>query len=293
MRPYRSANEYFKEIFGEKVYRISINAGFTCPNRDNTLDGAGCIFCSAKGSGDFAGDKRLSISEQIEFGKNLLQNKIKSCHKFIAYYQAFTNTYAPAEILRERFLPAINNPEIVALSIATRPDCISDECLELLEEYNRIKPVWVELGLQTIHESSAEFINRRYDLSVYDDAVLRLRTKGIEITTHVILGLPGESEDMMLKTVDYVAKSGVNGIKFQVLQVLKDTKLAEIYEKEPFHIMSLEEYGNLLSKALELIPKDMVIHRITGDPPKSLLIEPKWTADKKRVLNYLNHTLGT
>lgn len=287
MKRYLSANEYFKQTFGEKVYRISIDAGFTCPGRDGTLDGAGCIFCSAGGSGDFAGDKRLSIDEQILTGKTLIQNKIKTCHKFIAYYQAFTNTYAPVEILRERFLPAINNPEIVALSVATRPDCISDECLELLAELNNIKPVWIELGLQTIHESSAKFINRGYDLPVYDDAVLRLHTKGIETITHVILGIPGESEEMMLKTVEHVVKSKVKGIKLQILQVLKGTKLAEIYEKEPFHIMSLEEYGNLLLKALDLIPKDMVVHRITGDPPKSLLIEPKWTADKKRVLNYL------
>lgn len=289
MRAYLSANEYYRNIFGEKVYRLSIDAGFTCPNRDGSLGRAGCIFCSAGGSGDFAGDKRLSINEQIRDGKALIQNKIKNCNKFIAYYQAFTNTYAPVDVLRERFLPAINHPEIVALSIATRPDCISDECLELLSEYNRIKPIWVELGLQTIHESSAEFINRGYSLSVYDDAVMRLHSKGIETVTHVILGIPGETEEMMLNSISYVVKSGVKGIKLQVLQILKGTKLAELYESSPFKIMSLEEYGELLRKALALIPEGMVVHRITGDPPKALLIEPRWTADKKRVINYLRN----
>lgn len=289
MRAYLSANEYYRNIFGEKVYRLSIDAGFTCPNRDGSLGRAGCIFCSAGGSGDFAGDKRLSINEQIRDGKALIQNKIKNCNKFIAYYQAFTNTYAPVDVLRERFLPAINHPEIVALSIATRPDCISDECLELLSEYNRIKPIWVELGLQTIHESSAEFINRGYSLSVYDDAVMRLHSKGIETVTHVILGIPGETEEMMLNSISYVVKSGVKGIKLQVLQILKGTKLAELYESSPFEIMSLEEYGELLRKALALIPEGMVVHRITGDPPKALLIEPRWSADKKRVINYLRN----
>lgn len=289
MRAYLSANEYYRNIFGEKVYRLSIDAGFTCPNRDGSLGRAGCIFCSAGGSGDFAGDKRLSINEQIRDGKALIQNKIKNCNKFIAYYQAFTNTYAPVDVLRERFLPAINHPEIVALSIATRPDCISDECLELLSEYNRIKPIWVELGLQTIHESSAEFINRGYSLSVYDDALMRLHSKGIETVTHVILGIPGETEEMMLNSISYVVKSGVKGIKLQVLQILKGTKLAELYESSPFKIMSLEEYGELLRKALALIPEGMVVHRITGDPPKALLIEPRWSADKKRVINYLRN----
>lgn len=288
---FTSANDYYKKRFGEKVYRISLDAGFTCPNRDGKIGYGGCIFCSEGGSGDFAGDRNVSIKKQLESGKQLLRGKIKNCHKFIAYFQAFTNTYAPVDTLRQKFTKAIAEQDVVALSIATRPDCISDECLKLLAELNAVKPVWVELGLQTIHKASAKFIRRGFTLECYDEAVKRLKDAGIEIITHVILGLPRESEEMMLETVRHVCRGGVNGIKLQLLHVLKNTELGSLYEKEPFHIMTLEEYGNVLAKTLAIIPPEIVVHRITGDPPKRILIEPKWSADKKTVLNYLNKRL--
>lgn len=291
MKNFISANDYYKKRFGEKVYRISLDAGFTCPNRDGKIGYGGCIFCSEGGSGDFAGDRNVSIKKQLESGKRLLRGKIKNCHKFIAYFQAFTNTYAPVDVLRQKFTEAITERDVVALSIATRPDCISDECLKLLAELNAVKPMWVELGLQTIHEVSAKFIRRGFALECYDEAVRRLKDAGIEIITHVILGLPCESEEMMLETVRYVC-GGVNGIKLQLLHVLKNTELGCLYEKEPFNIMTLEEYGNVLAKVLAIIPPEIVVHRITGDPPKRILIEPKWSADKKTVLNYLNKRLG-
>lgn len=280
-----------KAMYGQKVYRISINAGMTCPNRDGKLDTRGCIFCSAGGSGDFAEDARLSITEQIEAGKRKIAKKAPKCDKFIAYFQAYTNTYASVDYLRQIFTEAIKHPQVVILSIATRPDCLPDEVIDLLKELSEIKPVWVELGLQTIHESSAEFIRRGYPLSVYDDAVDRLNAAGIKVITHVILGLPGESKTDMLATVDYVCKSGAWGIKLQLLHVLKGTDLADYYEKNPFYIMELEEYADFLVECLKRIPESMVVHRITGDGPKRLLIAPLWSGDKKRVLNTINKKL--
>lgn len=280
-----------KAMYGQKVYRISINAGMTCPNRDGKLDTRGCIFCSAGGSGDFAEDARLSISEQIEAGKSKIAKKAPKCDKFIAYFQAYTNTYASIDYLRQIFTEAIKHPQVVTLSIATRPDCLPDEVIDLLKELNQIKPVWVELGLQTIHEPTAEFIRRGYPLSVYDDAVDKLNAAGIKVITHVILGLPGESKTDMLATVDYVCKSGAWGIKLQLLHVLKGTDLADYYEKNSFYIMELEEYADFLVECLKRIPESMVVHRITGDGPKRLLIAPLWSGDKKRVLNTINKKL--
>lgn len=284
---YYSFNKYLRDTFGDKVYKISINAGFTCPNRDGTLGTRGCIFCSKGGSGDFAESSKLSVTEQIESGKKRVEKKIKS-GKYIAYFQAFTNTYAPLEILREKFFEAINHPDIVALSIATRPDCLPNKVIELLSELNKIKPVFVELGLQTIHEKSAKYIRRGYELSVYDEAVKNLKNIGVNIVTHVIIGLPNETKEDILKTVKYVCDIGTNGIKLQLLHVLKNTDLADEYEKGKFEVLTMEEYLDIIKSCVDIIPKDIVIHRLTGDGAKKDLIAPLWSADKKKVLNAIN-----
>lgn len=287
---YLSFNKYLKDKFGQKVYKISLDGGFTCPNRDGKTGTRGCIFCSKGGSGDFAESREMSITEQIENGKKRVEKKIKS-GKYIAYFQAFTNTYAPVEILRQKYEEAINHPDIVALSIATRPDCLGDDVLRLLDEMNKIKPVFVELGLQTIHQKSAKYIRRGYDLSVYDKAVRDLKKIGVNVVVHVILGLPNESENDMLETVKYVCESGANGIKLQLLHVIDDTDLAKDYEKGLFKTLEFDEYVNLIVKCVKIIPKDIVIHRLTGDGAKKDLIAPLWSADKKRVLNAINKAL--
>ena len=284
---YYSFNKYLRDTFGDKVYKISINAGFTCPNRDGTLDTRGCIFCSRGGSGDFAESAKLSVTEQIESGKKRVEKKIKS-GKYIAYFQAFTNTYAPIEVLKQKFFEAINHKDIVALSIATRPDCLPKEVIELLNELNKIKPVFVELGLQTTNEKSAKYIRRGYDLSVYDDAIEKLKNIGVNIVTHVIIGLPNETKEDMLKTVKYVCDVGTNGIKLQLLHVLKNTDLADEYEQGNFEVLSMEEYLDIIKSCVDIIPKSVVIHRLTGDGAKKDLIAPLWSADKKRVLNAIN-----
>lgn len=284
---YYSFNRYLRERFGCKVYKISINGGFTCPNRDGTLGTGGCIFCSAGGSGDFAESPELSITQQIENGKKRVRKKIKN-GKYIAYFQAFTNTYAPAEILRKKFTEAIDHPDIVMLSVATRPDCLPDEVIDLLKELNEIKPVSVELGLQTIHEKSAEYIRRGYDLSCYDRAVSRLKAAGLNVVCHIILGLPGESKTDMLQSVDYACKSGIDGIKLQLLHVLRGTDLAKDYEAGKFETLSFEAYLDIIKSCVEIIPKDIVIHRLTGDGAKKDLIAPLWSADKKKVLNAIS-----
>lgn len=287
---YLSFNKYLKDKFGQKVYKISLDGGFTCPNRDGKTGTRGCIFCSKGGSGDFAESREMSITEQIESGKKKVEKKIKS-GKYIAYFQAFTNTYAPVEILRQKYEEAINHPDIVALSIATRPDCLGDDVLRLLDETNKIKPVFVELGLQTIHQKSAKYIRRGYDLSVYDKAVRDLKKIGVNVVVHVILGLPNESENDMLETVKYVCESGANGIKLQLLHVIDGTDLANDYEKGLFKTLEFDEYVNLIVKCVKIIPKDIVIHRLTGDGAKKDLIAPLWSADKKRVLNAINKAL--
>lgn len=287
---YLSFNKYLKDKFGQKVYKISLDGGFTCPNRDGKAGTRGCIFCSKGGSGDFAESREMSITEQIESGKKKVEKKIKS-GKYIAYFQAFTNTYAPVEILRQKYEEAINHHDIVALSIATRPDCLGDDVLRLLDEMNKIKPVFVELGLQTIHQKSAKYIRRGYDLSVYDKAVRDLKKIGVNVVVHVILGLPNESENDMLETVKYVCESGANGIKLQLLHVIDGTDLAKDYEKGLFKTLEFDEYVNLIVKCVKIIPKDIVIHRLTGDGAKKDLIAPLWLADKKRVLNAINKAL--
>ena len=289
MKEYLSLNEYLKNTFGCKVYKIALDAGFTCPNRDGSVGRGGCIFCSGSGSGDFT-FRGKSIEEQIEDGKKLLSKKADpSASKYIAYFQAFTNTYAPAEKLEKIFMPVIIRADIAALSIATRPDCLPADVLHLLEKLNRIKPVWVELGLQTSNEETAKYINRCYENKVYDKAVADLISIGLpQIITHVIIGLPGESKEDMLGTVRYVASSGSNGIKLQLLHVLKGTRLAEDYAKGLFKTLEMEEYLDIIKECLKIIPPDMVVHRLTGDGAKKDLIAPLWSADKKRVLNAMN-----
>ena len=288
----QTVNEYLKETYGTKVYKIAIDGGFTCPNRDGTLGRSGCIFCSGAGSGEFTEDRSLSVTEQIRRGKERVRRKMPDQDgKYIAYYQAFTNTYAPVERLRALFTEAIRCPEIVILSVATRPDCLGEEVVALLGELNRIKPVWVELGLQTVHQKTAEYIRRGYPLAVYDAAVKRLRDAGIYVITHVILGLPGESREEMLETVRYVGASGVQGIKLQLLHVIKGTDLEEAYQAGRFETLSMEEYVDLVAECIRVLPEDICIHRMTGDGDKRTLIAPLWSADKKRVLNALRKKL--
>ncbi len=284
---YYSLNNYLKNTFGDKVYKISLNAGFTCPNRDGTIDNRGCIFCSKGGSGDFAEDEHLTITQQIENGKNRVKNKIKS-EKYIAYFQAFTNTYAPVEILKEKYLEAIHHKDIVALSIATRPDCLGDDVMQLLNEMNQIKPVFVELGLQTIHKKSADYIRRGYELDVYDRAVKKLKSIGVNIVVHLIIGLPNESKNDMLESVKYVCQSGIDGIKLQLLHILKNTDLADEYYRGKVKVLAFDEYLDIIKACIDIIPDNIVIHRLTGDGAKKDLIAPLWSADKKRVLNAIN-----
>lgn len=286
---YYSLDYYLKQTFGEKVYRLSLNGGMTCPNRDGTLGDRGCIFCSAGGSGDFAASAG-SITDQIAQAKMRILAKT-SCNKFIAYFQAFTNTYAPVSKLRQLFYEAIQQPEIVALSIATRCDCLSPEILDLLEELNQIKPVWIELGLQTIHEETLTFIRSGFTLHQYEKAVYALHERGISVITHLILGLPGETKDAMRASVSYVASLPVDGIKLQLLHVLKGTDLGTLYQKEPFPLFTLEEYCSFVAECISLLPPDMVVHRLTGDGPRNLLLAPLWSTDKKRVLNTIQKQL--
>ena len=287
---YLSLNEYCKQVFRTKVYRLSLNAGCSCPNRDGTLGFGGCSFCSEGGSGDFAATYDISISTQIAEAKQRISAKTK-CEKFIAYFQAYTNTYAPVEHLRHVFYEAIMEPEIVALSIGTRSDCLSEPVLELLEELSQIKPVWIELGLQTIHAVTHARLNTHTTVEQFDQAVKSLQAREIPVIAHVILGLPGENKEMMLQTVSHVAGLPVSGIKLQLLHVLKGTRLASEYEKEPFPLFELEEYCDFVIDCLELLPPDMVIHRLTGDGPRKLLIAPLWSTDKKRVLNTIHRRL--
>lgn len=282
-------NKYYREIFGTKVYKLSLSGGMTCPNRDGTLDTRGCIFCSAGGSGDFAASPFLSVSEQIEEAKKRVSKKINS-GKYIAYFQSFTNTYASVEYLRKLFMEAIKQTDIVGLSIATRPDCLEDEIISLLSELNQIKPVFVELGLQTIHETTAAFIRRGYKLDCFNDAVLRLAQVNINIVVHLILGLPTEGISDIISSIHYINNLPVNGVKLQLLHILKHTDLAEFYEDKNNHFeaLTLEEYTIILAECIENLRPDIVIHRMTGDGRKSELIAPLWSADKKRVLNYIN-----
>ena len=289
MRPhYYSVNEYLRSEYGEKLYKLALNGGMSCPNRDGLIDTRGCIFCSAGGSGDFAGD---AVGD-IESAKALIADKYKGS-SFIAYFQSYTNTYAPVSYLRELYTRVIGRSEIKILSIATRPDCLSDEIYGLLEELVSIKPVWVELGLQTIHENTARYIRRGYSLDIYDEAVRRLKSIGIHVITHMIVGLPSEDAHDCIETARHIASVHSDGIKIQLLHILKGTDLAKDYDNGLFDALSLEEYEDILGRVLEELPKDMVIHRITGDGPKKLLIAPLWSANKKFVMNSINTYLST
>ena len=281
---YYSLDYYLKENYGEKLYKIALSGGCTCPNRDGTCGTRGCIFCSEGGSGDFASAPSLSITEQLRAGKALVSKKYHG-NGYIAYFQAFTNTYAPISHLRKIFTEAIEDPEVKILSIATRPDCLEADVLALLKELNEKKPVWVELGLQTIHPKTAVYIRRGYELDVFERAVQNLNKIGITIITHVILCLPGETMDDMLATIRYLNTLPIHGMKLQLLHILKHTDLADIFEQNPFLLPDMEEYFQILGKCICNLRPDIVIHRLTGDGPKSLLIAPLWTGNKRLVLN--------
>ena len=286
----RTLSEYCLETFGEKLYRLSLNGGMTCPNRDGRCGVRGCIFCSAGGSGEFAGDAALPIPQQIEREKTRVAKKFRG-HGYIAYFQAYTNTYAPVDRLRRLFTQAMEPPEIKALSIATRPDCLGDDVLYLLEELSRVKPVWVELGLQSIHPRTAQYIRRGYPLSVFDEAMAALKARGIPRIVHLILGLPGEREVDMLQSVRYVGNLGAEGVKLQMLNVLSGTDLEKEYLAGRVPLMGMDEYVDLIGRCARILPPDIVAHRLTGDGPRRLLIAPLWCLDKKRVLNKINEIL--
>ena len=281
---YLSFNQYCKNTFGCKVYKLCLDCGFTCPNRDGSKGVGGCAFC-AEGSGSFA-QKGNSVSEQLSLAKKLVNNK--GAEKYIAYFHAFTNTYAPVERLKSLYYEAVNNEDIVAVSIATRTDCLPDDVINLIGEINKIKPVFVELGLQSIHRKTAEYLNLCYDVKDYDMAVQKLKKIGVNIVVHLILGLPFESKNEMIESVKYAANSGADGIKLQMLHILKGTRLEEEYLSGKFELLTLEEYADLAAECISLLPEGTVIHRITGDPDKKLLVAPQWCADKKKTLNYIN-----
>ena len=287
-KPYHSFDYMLKERFGTKVYKVALNGGMTCPNRDGTLGNRGCIFCSAGGSGDFAADKSLTIAEQIKEQKDRIRQKRKA-ETFIAYFQAYTNTYGSISHLTSVFTEALADPEVAALSIGTRPDCLGPEVLDLLDALNRQKPVWVELGLQTIHDKTAAYIRRGYRLSCFEEAVKELRKRNLEVIVHTILGLPGESREDILQTISYLNHKDIQGIKLQLLHILKGTDLAEEYLSGAFQVYTMEEYLDLVISCLEHMSPDIVIHRLTGDGPRDQLLAPLWSSAKKTVLNTLHH----
>ena len=296
---YTTLNQHYKARFGCKVYKLSLDAGFSCPNRDGTIDTRGCIFCSEAGSGDFAQRieagyaltcMKSNLSEQLTQAKERVEKKMKD-GKYIAYFQAFTNTYAPVNTLEALYREAMAEDDIVGIAIGTRPDCLPEDVLNLLGELNKEKPVYVELGLQTVHTQTIDYIRRGYDNAVYFEAVKNLKERGIHVVTHIILGLPGETPEMMEETTRQVIEAGTDGVKFHLLHVLKNTDLERDYLAGKFTCLEMEEYGNILKKCLAIVPKEVVVHRITGDGAKKDLVAPLWSADKKKVLNYLNQIL--
>ncbi|MGN0554420.1 MAG: TIGR01212 family radical SAM protein [Candidatus Fimenecus sp.] len=288
MLPYYYAlHEYLQSRFGEKLYKLSLETGCTCPTRDGTLGTGGCIFCSAGGSGEFAQKPLDNIHLQIERAKAQVSKKFKGTH-YIAYFQSYTNTYGDIARLRQIYFTAAENPCVKAISIGTRPDCLPPKVLQMLKELNEIKPVFVELGLQTVHESTAQFIRRGYPLPVYEQAVSDLHSIGVHVVTHLILGLPQETKEQMLESVRYVGKIGTDGVKLQLLHILKGTDLEKIYRSGAFHTLEKEEYIDLLCDCIEVLPQNTVIHRLTGDAPKALLVAPTWSSNKKDVLNSIH-----
>ena len=287
---YHSLNYFLRNKFGEKIYKISLDGGFTCPNRDGKVAKGGCTFCSARGSGDFAGSRILSITEQFADRKEMMEKKWKD-GKYIAYFQAYTNTYAPVEELRKKYEEALAQKNVIALSIATRPDCLDDDILDYLEELNKKTYLWVELGLQTINDKTARNFNRGYDFETFDSSLKKLQERGIEVVVHTIFGLPGETKEDMLKTVDYVAHSGAQGVKFHLLHLMQGTKMVEQYESGELQLLSKEDYIDLICKAIAMIPEEMVVHRLTGDAPRQSLIGPMWSLKKWEVLNDIDKAL--
>ena len=290
-KPYHSLDYEMKSRFGQKVYKISLDGGMTCPNRDGLLDTRGCIFCSGSGSGDLAAPRSTSVTAQITQGIEGISKRKKVGRKFIAYFQSFTNTYGPVSYLEPLYKEALAHPDVVMLSIATRPDCLPPEVLELLAECNQIKPVIVELGLQTSNESTAQFIRRGYPLTVYDKAVADLKNLGIEVVTHVIAGLPGETEDDFFATLEHAASCHSDGIKIQLLHILNGTDLAGLYNTGNCKVLTQDQYIDLVIRSIALLPPEMVIHRLTGDGPKDLLIAPLWSSHKRDVLNEIHRQL--
>ena len=287
---YHSLNYFLRNKFGEKIYKISLDGGFTCPNRDGKVAKGGCTFCSARGSGDFAGSRILSITEQFADRKEMMEKKWKD-GKYIAYFQAYTNTYAPVEQLRKKYEEALAQKNVIALSIATRPDCLDDDVLDYLEELNKKTYLWVELGLQTINDKTARNFNRGYDFETFDRSLKKLQERGIEVVVHTIFGLPGETKEDMLKTVDYVAHSGAQGVKFHLLHLMEGTKMVEQYENGELKLLSKEDYIDLIGKGIAMIPEEMVVHRLTGDAPRQSLIGPMWSLKKWEVLNDIDKAL--
>ncbi|MEE3392428.1 MAG: TIGR01212 family radical SAM protein [Lachnospiraceae bacterium] len=291
-------SDHLKSTYGTKVYKLSLSSGCTCPNRDGMIGTGGCTFCSEGGSGDFAAaftDIDIQIAEAKKYVDSKFPKNIRSKdRRYIAYFQSYTNTYGDPERLKKLFLKAASHPEIVAISIGTRPDCLGPLILDMLTEVDKEKPVWVELGLQTIHKKTADHIRRGYPLETFERAYDDLKKRNFKVIVHVILGLPGETKEDMLETVQYLAGRDPvpDGIKLQLLHILKGTALAEEYEESPFHILSLDEYCDIVVDCLKILPKETVIHRLTGDGPKRLLIEPRWSADKKHVLNMLNKAIA-
>lgn len=287
IKRFYSFSDYLLNTFGKKVYKISLSAGFSCPNRDGKIGTKGCIFCSEGGSGDFSCNLLQGTDIAIENAKLKVKNKTNE-NSFIAYFQSFTNTYAPKEKLEALFTPIIQREDIVALAIATRPDCLPNDVVDLLSKLNKIKPVIIELGLQTIHENSAKLINRGYTLPVFEDALLRLKAVNLHTVVHLIVGIPGESKEMIFQTAEYIARSEADGIKLHLLHVLKNTELEKMYNSGQFRTLEKQEYIELVANIIERMPKNKVIHRLTGDAPKNLLVAPLWSADKKDVLNSIN-----
>mgnify|MGYP001585687140 CR=1 FL=1 len=287
---YHSLNYFLRNKFNEKVFKISLDGGFSCPNRDGTISKGGCLFCSESGSGDYAGNRVLSIGKQFCNIKEMMNKKWKE-GKYIAYFQAFTNTYAPVDELREKYKEAIKQEGVVALAIATRPDCLGEDILDLLEEINKDVYVWVELGLQTVSDETARKINRGYNLDVYEDAIYRLKKRNIDFVTHCIFGLPGETKDDMLNTVKYISKTGSKGIKFHLLHLMKNTPMVKLYERGELEFLSQDDYIDLICKGISMIPEEMVVHRLTGDAPRDLLIGPMWSLKKWEVLNAIDKAL--
>lgn len=287
---YHTWNYYLRKKFDSKVFKVSINAGFTCPNIDGKISTGGCTYCSKEGSGDFAGNPKENLVSQFDSIKEMMEKKWSNA-KYIGYFQAFTNTYAPVEVLREKYETILSLDDVVGLSISTRPDCIEDDVLEYLSELNTRTNLWVELGLQTIHDNTSRLINRGHDYKAFEDCVKRLRENGIDVVVHIINGLPGETKEMMMDTVKKVCKLDIQGIKIHLLHIIRDTAMEKMYNKNMVRLMELDEYIELICDQLEIIPQDIVIHRLTGDGKKEELVGPLWSLKKWEVLNAIDDEL--